>query len=152
MEKRAYRALGIVFVILGVVSLLSSFGSITGYVTLNEFREQASSIVGVLLIIGGIVLIMVGRGEEDLEGKVKIIKTRRFEKAIRRHDLAAINRAIARIGTGLGKEEKLVGREDYSIRAGEGKRVIFEYNDDHKIATLTDYTSTHNYKRHTGGR
>jgi len=151
MEKRIYRALGTILIIWGVVSLLSSFGSITGYVTLGEFREQASSIIGVLLVIGGIVLIMVGVGEEDLEGKVRIIKTRRFEKAIRGHNIKAINRAITRIGTGLGKEEKLVGREDYSIRAGEGKRVIFEYNGDHKIATLTDYTSTHDYKRHTGG-
>jgi plasmid maintenance system killer protein len=93
---------------------------------------------------------MSGRGggglEEVSEGGVKLIPTKKFLKAIKAHDKGRINNALARIGTGSKDEEKLKGRDDYSIRAGGGERVIFEYRGKEE-AVLKDYHPDHDYDK-----
>lgn len=61
MEKKSKRAIGLIFVVVGILSLLGSLGSITGYVALGEGGEQTVSILGVLMVVGGIVLVLVGK-------------------------------------------------------------------------------------------
>lgn len=86
---------------------------------------------------------LAGKSENPLP---RIIKTMRFEKAIRNHDEAAIERAIRKIGTGLGKEEKLKHDAAYSIRVSKGGRIIYDRRDDGTVV-LEDYLPAHQYAR-----
>lgn len=74
----------------------------------------------------------------------RIIRTTRFEKAIQDHDEAAIERAIGKIGTGLGRAEKLKHQRGYSIRVSKGGRIIYDRTSNGSIK-LQDYLPDHRY-------
>ena len=140
------KVLGIVLLIFGgfiIFSKESLTGAVIGLEEPNYF-----GIFGIAVFVAGIVLLFFARKREEkegLEGKFTIIRTRRFEKAIKGYDLDKINRTAAKIGTGLGKEEKLKGRPDFFIRESGGGRIFFEYDPEHTTAILTDYTPDHRY-------
>jgi plasmid maintenance system killer protein len=106
-----------------------------------------------MLVIGGVLLLMGKRGRInrlESEAGVSLNINKPFESAIKKHDLGKIDRALAKIGTGKGSEHRLKGQlaGHYSIDAGEGERVIFDYdNPQHSSATPIDYLSDHDYKR-----
>ncbi|MBS3098663.1 hypothetical protein J4462_00455 [Candidatus Pacearchaeota archaeon] len=66
MKKKVIWAVGVIFLISGVISILTTIGGITGYITLNVEREDINSIVGFVLVIIGLVLMMVGKGEDTI--------------------------------------------------------------------------------------
>jgi len=95
----------------------------------------------------------VGDTEEEIstgettEAGYSIIRTKKFNRAVKKHDPDLIQRAIDKIGTGLGKEEPLTGREDWSIRTTGGGRIIFDKDEGKKTVKLKNYTSSHKYDR-----
>lgn len=76
-----------------------------------------------------------------------IIRTEHFEKAIRGHDEEAIERAIRKIGSGLGKQEKLKHLSGHAIRVSRGGRIRYEYRGSNTVELL-DYLPDHKYSRH----
>jgi hypothetical protein len=84
---------------------------------------------------------------ETSDGGYRIIRTKRFMRDIRRHDPDIIQRAIEKIGTGLANEERLKGRDDWSIRTTQAGRIIFDRDEGTKTAKLKRYTPSHEYDR-----
>lgn len=80
------------------------------------------------------------------ENHLHVVRTDQFERATRGHDEGAIERAINKIGTGLGKEEKLKHLPGHSIRVSKGGRIIYDKKKDGTIE-LRDYLPSHNYAR-----
>lgn len=81
----------------------------------------------------------------ERSSNVHVIRTEHFERAIRNHDPDIIQKAIDKIGTGKGKEEKLSNGAGYSVRVTKGGRIIFD-----KIGgkiELLDYLPKHEYKK-----
>jgi len=108
---------------------------------------KAGAVIG-LIIFAGIFVFLVGEREgreSQLVGRIKIVETNHFQRAAKKH-LEQARKAAEKIGTGKGKEEKLKGREGYSIRAPSGDRVIFVYDKTRATATLTDYVIDDNYR------
>ena len=147
MKKRDLKFTGIILVILGVIILVNSYTTITGLTILNETTKTTISILGIMFVVGGILLLMTRGGKGRLErlsdANVNLEPTEKFTKSIRRHNLADINAAIRKIGTGKGKEERLKGGDGYSIRVSKGGRVLFDYDDSHSTAILEEYNPQH---------
>ena len=74
--------------------------------------------------------------------QLNIIRTEHFERAIQGHE-KAIERAIKKIGTGKGKEEKLSNGTGFSMRVTKGGRMFYERNGN--TYKLTGYTEDHKY-------
>lgn len=99
------------------------------------------------------------RRHEELEGKrsayetsrekslenLDVIRTEHFERAVRNHNPELIQRAIEKIGTGKGKEEKLTNGSGYSVRVSKGGRIIFGKKG--RKIELLDYLPNHEYTR-----
>jgi len=147
MVKREFRYLGIALLLIGAVLLVNSFG-ITGFAILEGAGKTMGSVLGIVFVVVGILLIQSRRRvekESELVRYVEIIRTKSFNRSVRGHEGEAKN-AIAKIGTGMGGEHKLI-TGDYSIRATKGARVVFAYNKNHTEATLKRYLSAHEYDR-----
>lgn len=81
-----------------------------------------------------------------LEKKVlPVIRTERFERAIKNHDISVINKAIEKLVNGGGKREKLVNLPGYSIRVNKRARIFYDVKDGKYV--LTDYTPDHGYEK-----
>ena len=61
MKRKLILYSGIFLLIFGFFSLTASLGSITGFATLGADREDCGSSLGIIFIVGGVVLILVGR-------------------------------------------------------------------------------------------
>jgi hypothetical protein len=142
-----FRYLTFLFLIIGFLFIINPFQSITGNVILDDIDIKVNYIAGLLFIIGGVILLYVS-GEEresvrNKEGKiVSIVKTHAFSKATKKQDPAIIYAAIQKIGTGLGREEKLKSG-GYSIRTSKGGRIV--YNKKGNDYELVDFTHDHKY-------
>src|SRR3989338_332220 len=80
------------------------------------------------------------------ENSPHVIRTKHFEREIKKYDEGPIRKAIEKIGTGLGKEEKLSHLNGRSIRVSNGARIIFEREEDGTIK-LKDYLTDHKYSK-----
>mgnify|MGYP001591357399 CR=1 FL=1 len=137
------RILGVVLLILGIFITGSNFAYTGAVIGVNS----SVSFFGIILFIAGIFLLMSERGEPgELEG-ITIIETPRFQRAIKKHDVDSIRKAIAKIGTGKGKEEKIQDGRGYSIRESKGGRIIFEYKPDHSVVLLDYSPGSKHYRR-----
>jgi Txe/YoeB family toxin of Txe-Axe toxin-antitoxin module len=148
MNKKHLRFLSLAFFVLGVFFLLNSKIDITGAVIgLPDISSGFSSILGIAFIIGGFLLFVGGRkGIREGSGLENMIKTKHFNKSVKGYEKRLIERAMSKIGTGLGNEEPLKGYENmWSIKATKGARLIFEKDGD--IITLIDYLPSHEYDR-----
>lgn len=90
MEKRTNSIIGLGLMIIGTVFIMNAFSGITGYAIVDDVNINASTILGLILFIGGIALIQyrdiartqseeyrVGTGEvlEDYKaGKISAIE------------------------------------------------------------------------------
>lgn len=152
MKRSVMRALGILLILAGVLFVLNSFSGITGFAVAELVGKATGSIIGLVFIVGGIVLFLRGQESELVkisDGGVRIIRSKRFNRSIRQlapKDKKIIERAIRKIGTGCGNEEKL-RRGGYGIKATKGGRVIFDYNENKSNAELQNYTPQHKYER-----
>ncbi len=141
------RVIGFVLIALGIL-LVASAPLLTGYTIYSNNSSNFLPIMGLAFFIVGLVLLM----EEDLEGKAgkpRVIRTRQFEREIKRHPIEPINNAIARIGQGSKDEERLKhGRlaGSFSIKAGKGERII--YRKQNGEIFLEHYLSSHEYDRY----
>ena len=147
MNKKHLRFLSLAFFVLGVFFLLNSKIDITGAVIgLPDISSGFSSILGIALIVGGVLLFVGGRkGIREGSGLENMIKTRRFNKSVEGYE-EAVERAMSKIGTGLGNEHLLKGYKNmWSIKATKGARLIFKK--DGNIITLIDYLPSHEYGR-----
>lgn len=61
MKKKVFLAVGAVLFLSGVILIINSFSNITGLVIVEEINLQASSIIGILILILGIVFVFFGR-------------------------------------------------------------------------------------------
>ena len=85
-----------------------------------------------------------GNEKGKLEVKVlPVIKTERFERAIKNHDIHSINRAIEKLTKGGGKREKLSHLDGFSIRTSKKGRIIYDVKDGEYV--LKDYLPDHKY-------
>lgn len=151
MKKGSLVIISSILVVIGFIILFSSL-SITGNIISNKTGERTGSILGLVFIVSGIVLFMTRRTESILVNKTKgglaVFKTDRFLKTSSKYDPKKINRAILKIGTGLGKEERLVtSKNDFSIRDDEGARVVFGYQRGGESVLLKDYLPKHEYEK-----
>ena len=141
MNYRGDRFLGMLLVLAGLFIVISnSTSSTTGFVVFSEDVQSITSVLGIVAFVIGLIVF-----EEALEGRV-VITTPRFQRAIKRHDIRRIKVAIAKIGTGLGHEEKLKNDRGYSIRVHGAGRVIFDYEPQGQVR-LIDYEPEHEYER-----
>lgn len=150
LPKRAYIIAGTTFLGIGIIIILNSFQSITGFVIFEDADANYGYFVGLWLIIVGILILTEGRETSDLENMsasgIRIEQTRRFTKDIIKHDLSKINEAIRKIGTGAGHEHRLKGG-GYSISTSKGGRIVFDYDSSRTRATLESYDEGHNYNK-----
>jgi len=95
MEKR--KIIGVVLFLIGAILILNSFSSITGFAVAESIGTSISSILGLVLVVGGIVIFM-SRGKEkkelgDLLKRSKVIERKlRFDNisdSLRYTDLKA---------------------------------------------------------------
>ena len=138
---------------IGIFLLLISFiffygDYLVGYSIFSGEIGDYFGLIGFFIFFIGFFLIVIS--SSNLEGRVvdeiNIVKTRRFEKAIRRHE-QEVERAIKKLGTGLGHEHRLNNGElrgKYSMKTSAGGRIVY-YRDDKGNYVLDDYTSDHKY-------
>jgi len=119
------RGLGIVLNLICAVFALSNL-TIKGAIIGNESR-RGWRVLGAGFGVGGIVLLFLA-GKEN--GLVRIIRTRQFEKSIRKHSLNEIENAIRKIGTGKGHEHALAGKlKGYqSVHTSKGGRIEYHHD------------------------
>lgn len=143
MKAKVMKNLGIFFFLIGVVLILNSLSGITGFIIAERVGTSVSGILGLVFLVVGVLLFVSG-----LEKKVKpikIIRTKQFQKAIKRHPQGPIEAAIKKIGTGLANEENLKYAKGNSIRTTKGGRVF--YIPKGKTIELIGYTPDHKYAR-----
>ena len=139
MDYSWKKGFGISLIIVGVFIVLIG-KAITGAV-IGFSSENYLSLLGIIVFVVGIALMFEGRrGEGDL---VRIIRTKKFEKAIKGHE-AEIQNALAKLGTPLGHPHALSNGE-LSMSTSKGGRIIYEENAGEY--TLKNYTPDHDYKR-----
>lgn len=129
MNKK--RILGLSIAIAGLAITFFDF-KLTGAI-IGLPAEPLIKVIGILILITGLALIATEAPRERASGLANVIKTKAFEKAIKRHNIKEIENAIEKIYSGLGKEEVLHGYGDLqkygenirSIRVSKGRRIIF---------------------------
>lgn len=145
MRWKAYsvkRNFGFLFFAFGILLILNSFHGLTGFVITEKIKEVQGSVFGLMFILGGMFLILMA----GLDEKLKIIETKRFQKAIKGQPLWSIQNAISKIGTGLAGEENLrYLKRKKSIRTSKRGRILYEIKDGTVI--LKEYTPDHRYKK-----
>jgi len=154
MRGRIFRITGLVLVLFGIVLFLNASSSITGFVILENVDAGTSSILGIVLLAVGFLVFIVARKrtgglEDKSDAGIDLVGTKRFEKAVKGHDIKSINRALSKIGTGGGKEHALTGERkgEYAIRTSGGGRIVYHYNGDHSEVILEDYLPDHKYRK-----
>ena len=68
------RILNVALIVLGVIVLLSSFGGITGFSILEDVSGSVGSVIGIVLIVGGVLLLAL----EDKAEEANLSKSDRF--------------------------------------------------------------------------
>lgn len=73
MKRGEIEILGIFIAIVGIVLFFNSLsGAITGFAILEDVNQELGSILGVILIVGGLLLGIVGRDQtKEIEEKVR---------------------------------------------------------------------------------
>ncbi len=139
MKKRTQKIISIFLLVLGVFLLIiQPLNPITGaIIDLSTNVSVINFIIGLLMIIIGIILYSTATVEERVG---TIIRTKRFDKAIRRTDPKIISRAIEKIGTGLADEKHFHGYAGggYQIRTDKGGRIHYQIDNNRRVI-LTDY-------------
>jgi hypothetical protein len=131
---------GIFSLIMGFILILNSLSGITGFVVSENIEKTPSSVFGLVFLISGLALLLIERQEK--EGLLaSMVKTRKFEKATRKHNPKEIRKALAKIGTGLAGEEYLRHEKVWSVRTSKGGRITYER--DGKEIKLLDYFPQH---------
>ena len=148
LARRAFIVAGIAFLLMGFVFLLNYTSNVTGYAVFSGSDLKQSGYVALWFIASWLVIfLMAGEQRQSEDGRiVRLVRTSRFDRAVKGHDMKRIQKAIDKIGTGLGKEEKLAKTGDYSVRESGGGRVIFSYDDTRTVVTLKNYTPEHRYE------
>lgn len=126
LQIKVLKILSLLIILTGIISILnSSLKTITGNV-INEELNLGSSILGLILIIGGLVLFLASKKGGGGDGLVKIISSKRFEKSIKKQPKEDIERALEKLGTGLANEEFLKYENKWSIRVNKGARILYD--------------------------
>ena len=149
MKKRSLS--GLFLIVVGVVISINSL-SMTGYVV-GEGVKEPGFLIGLIFVVGGIVIYLAKRRitASDLVSRTQqgtsVIISDRFLRSARGHNIASINDAIEKIGTGLGREEALkLNRNLRSIRATDRNRLIFYRRGQNVV--LDDYVLAHDYGKY----
>ena len=152
MRAKNLQYYGLVFLISGVFLLLLSSSGITGLaifdVGFDDIQKVVFSYIGMVFFLFGIAMIFVSDFTQQIRNReghlLTVIRTKRFEKAIRGHNPQEIQRALDKIGTSLGHEKKLSHLPGYSIKTSKGGRIMYE-KDSGDVVRVTDYTPDHHY-------
>lgn len=117
MNKRDLRIVGIFSIFLGIVFLLDSFSGITGFVVFEGIKKSASSILGTIFIVGGLILVIVVEG--GLERKTRKI-VQEIDQTLRSGKIGKyeeLERYAKKLGYRLeeGSNHKNVYKGDYRI-------------------------------------
>lgn len=126
IQIKLLRILSFLIILTGIISILnSSLKTIIGNV-IDGGSSLGGSILGLVLIIGGLVLFLASKKGGRGDGLVRIISTKRFEKSIKRQPKEDIERALNKLGTGLANEEFLKYEDKWSIRVNKGARILYD--------------------------
>lgn len=148
MKKLFY--LGMILFIGGAFLIANFQLKLTGNV-ISETTASVGSFLGLVFFVVGIGLMFAGREETETSSErdlVNLLRSSHFERAVRKHrgEARAIENALKKAGTGLGKEEKVVRADDlYSIRVNTIGRVILKKIGNKYVAL--DYLDNHQYDR-----
>jgi len=138
------RLLATILTILGLILIANSQIKILGAVTgVNQTAQNITSVVGLACVLVGILIFFHTQREPG-----RIIRDDSFAKSIKKHrgkERAKIEATIGKIGTGLGKEERLVHLGGYAIHVSGTGRIRF-YKDDHGDIHLKKYEPSHQYE------
>src|SRR3989339_1394469 len=128
MQKRIIKTTGIFLAITGAFLLIiQPFAPITGaIIDLSTSVSIINFIVGLLMIIIGIILYSTATVEERVAPS--LLFSDRFKKSTRRVDKKIIERALAKIGTGLADEKHMhqYAGGGYQIRTDKGGRIHYQ--------------------------
>lgn len=113
MKKMILELSGIFIFLAGFIFFINYLSGITGYVAINEINEEFSSIAGIVLIVGGLILFITGR-HVQADNKIVVNK----EKGIRKMRIA--------VASGMISYEKF-------------KRIIIESG--YNVVETKDYTT-----------
>ena len=151
MNKK--RFIGFILILFGLLLALSKI-VLTGAV-IGSGKSSFISLIGALSMIVGIVLVLASKKEDKLEERVKtpltFERTKAFDYSIRSDESKWVEKAVAKIGTGIGREHKLQsikyeGRPAYAIDASGRGRVLFTRKPGN-VVVLQLYDSKHRYKQ-----
>lgn len=134
MKKRTQKLIGLILISIGVlIIILQSFPSITGAVIGISFNlPNATFIIGFSLIVIGIILFSSGLVE--LVEPPTIEWTKRFRKQVKGINPRYIDRAVGKIGKGLGDEKhRRHGEPYYQIRVDHGGRILYSVGENDEI-------------------
>ncbi len=146
MKKRILKILGISLLFIGVFLLIiQPISPVTGaIIDLSTNISIINFIAGLLMIIIGIILYSTATVEERVD---TIIRTKRFDKAVRRANPHMISRAICKIGKGLAYEKHIhqYAGGGYQLRTDKGGRIHYQIDQGGRII-LTDYRPSSEHK------
>lgn len=111
--KKILRYIGLMSSLVGVIFLFNATSDITGFVIVEEIGKGVSSVLGIALVIGGLLILMSSRDEEGgLEKRTEKIAVR-LKQAI----------DSGRIGT-YDELVRMCKRLEYNIEKGGRHYVI----------------------------
>ena len=136
--------------VLGFMFIVSSIPNITGFAVSEGVLKDTSRVLGIVFVILGLVVIFAGEKslEERTDAGFTVIPSKKFGDSVKGLDLKRINKAIAKIGTGKGREEKLKYLPGRSIHVDDIGRLRFNYVviDGVKYVELNKYEPKHEYE------
>jgi Txe/YoeB family toxin of Txe-Axe toxin-antitoxin module len=138
------KILSLLIILIGIILILSSsIKTVTGN-AISETINTGNSILGIIFILGGVFLFLASRKGGGGNGLVKIIRTERFEKSIKKQSKEDIERALKKLGTGLANEERLKYEDKWSIRVNKGARTLYDRTPDE--ITLYEYVPSSEHR------
>ena len=85
MDRKLLTLPGILFLVIGIFLLLNSIQTLTGFVTFESLNIKSSSLLGIILVIGGILMFSHARTStselEELIGVFNSKKSRNREES-----------------------------------------------------------------------
>ena len=148
--QRKYQLLGAFLLAIGLFFLADSRINITGAVIGLPLSATLKSVFGMAFMISAIIAFLASIDKivaQNEDGSIKINCTDKFKKEIKKHSLEEVNKALSKIGTGKGKEERLHGYNNlYSIRESKGGRIIFSYKNPKEVE-VDEFYPAHQYSR-----
>ncbi len=158
MKPPLFKLLSALSLILGAFLLFSSQTGLTGAVIGNERVGSIGSIIGIILIIGGVLGVMVseeGDLEREVKGPIKILisetalKRSKKDKRIMNDKKRYINEIIRISKNPRERPQEIIGEFKVSPKGNNPLRVAWDYEAEQNILEIYDFLYHINDKDYT---